>query len=260
MSLLGGILGSVVGGLFGDKQADRAADAQVRASQMAVDEQRRQYDQTRTDYAPYREVGTGALNQLAAQFGVPGSTPQQAAAPSYTFDPNTGQFSMQGGGQSQPAPAAAQPNAFFQSPGYEFRRNEGMRGLEQTAAARGGAFSGNALRGLSNFNSGLASQEYGNYINGLQSLAGVGQSSTNATAGFGAQAAGNIGNALISSGEARASGIVGGANALSQGLSGAIDQWNYFRNGPGALDYFTPSASRQSDGLGYVYPTARRYP
>lgn len=243
MSLLGGILGSVVGGLFGNKQADRAADAQVRASEAAVAEQRRQYDLSREDLAPYRQVGTGALNQLAAQFGVPGySAPQ--AAPQYTFDPTTGQFSVQGGGQA--AAPAAQANGFMASPGYQFRRDEGMRGLEQSAAARGGAFSGNALRGLASFNSGLASQEYGNYIGGLQSLAGVGQSATNTGVGLGANMAGNVGNALMSAGDARASGIVGGANALSQGLSSALDQWNYFR--------------QPNDGLSeYKLQYARRY-
>ncbi len=205
MSLLGGILGSVVGGLFGAKQADRAGDAQVRASQLAVDEQRRQYDTSRADAQPWMQAGQNALAQLQ--------------------DPQA---------------------SFQQSPGFNFMRQQGMQGIERSAAARGGAASGNALKALAQFNTGLAQQDYGNWWNRTSTLAGAGQAAQQNTAQLGAQSAGNIGNALINGGEARASGIVGGANALSQGLSGAVDQWNYFRQQPNdGLNYYTPVNGRR---------------
>lgn len=220
--------GAAISGIAGASASRSAARAQQQASDAATAEQRRQYDISREDLAPYRQVGTGALNQLAAQFGVPGySAPQ--AAPQYTFDPTTGQFSVQGGGQA--AAPAAQANGFMASPGYQFRRDEGMRGLEQSAAARGGAFSGNALRGLASFNSGLASQEYGNYIGGLQSLAGVGQSATNTGVQLGAQTAGNIGNALMAGGDARASGIMGAANSISNAANSGLNNYLLYRGG-----------------------------
>lgn len=222
MSLLGGILGSVVGGLFGNKQADRAADAQVRASEAAIAEQRRQFDITQANQAPWLDAGRNALATLQ------------------------------------------DPNAFQKSPGYNFLQQQGMQGIERSAAARGGAASGNALKALAQFNTGLAQQDYGNWWNRQAGLAGVGQSAANNIGAFGAQAAGNIGNALMDAGQARASGIVGGANALSQGLSGAIDQWNYFRNGPGALTGVQSTAQRYGngvgDGLGYVYANSRYRP
>lgn len=123
-------------------------------------------------------------------------------------------------GQQQAAPQAGAPDmsAFLQSPGYQFRRDEGTRGLERTAAARGGAFSGNALRALSEFNSGLASQEFGNYFNQLAGIAGIGQTSTNQTAAYGADHAANAGRNALYAGDARASGIIGQANAYGQGM------------------------------------------
>jgi hypothetical protein len=124
-------------------------------------------------------------------------------------------------------------SAFFQSPGYQFRRQEGTRGLERSAAARGGAFSGNALRALAEFNSGLASDEFGNYVNQLGTIAGIGQSSTNQTAAYGADQAANAGRNALAAGEARASGIIGQSNAIGQGVSDLAGMYGYYSGNRG---------------------------
>jgi hypothetical protein len=113
-----------------------------------------------------------------------------------------------------------QPNmaGFFTSPDYNFRRSEGNRDIQGTFAARGGAQSGNALRALTEFNSNLASGEFGNYFNRLTTLAGLGSASTNQTAAYGAQAAGQAGRNALIAGDARASGIAGRANAVGSGI------------------------------------------
>lgn len=120
--------------------------------------------------------------------------------------------------------------AFVTSPGYGFRRMEGQRDIGNSFAARGGAFSGNALRALTEYNQNLASGEFGNWWNQQAGLAGVGQQTATNLGQLGSASASRIGNYLNDSGAARASGIIGGANALSNGLSGAVDAWNYFRN------------------------------
>jgi hypothetical protein len=118
---------------------------------------------------------------------------------------------------------------FQQDPGYAFRMQEGMKALERSAAARGGLLSGGMLKGAQQYGQGLASQEYMNAfnryqaernarLNPLQSLAGVGQTATNQLGQAGQTMAGNVGQALGAAAQARASGYVGGANALSQGL------------------------------------------
>lgn len=119
---------------------------------------------------------------------------------------------------AQPASGAPDMSAFFQSPGYQFRRDEGMRGTERTAAARGGAFSGNALRALAELNSGLASDEFGQYVNQLGIIAGIGQSSTNQTAAYGADHAATAGRNSLYAADARASGIQGSSNAWGNTL------------------------------------------
>ena len=76
----------------------------------------------------------------------------------------------------------------------------------------------------------MGSQEYTNAFNRyqtertarlapLQSLAGVGQTSVNQLGAAGQQYANQAGEAIGQAGQARASGYMGGANALSQGLS-----------------------------------------
>jgi hypothetical protein len=152
--------------------------------------------------APFREAGITALNKL---------TP---LATEYT------PFGM---------------DQFKADPGYAFRMSEGMKGLERSAAARGGLLSGSMLKGIQRFGQDLGSQEYMNalnryqaernaQLNPLQSLAGVGQTTSAQLGAAGTQMASDVGQAIGAAGQARASGYMGGANALS----GALGQYmNY---------------------------------
>lgn len=241
---------TVVGGALSYAGANSAANAQERGARDATAETARQYDQTRTDLAPWRTAGGGAINTLARTFGLPteGSPGQFDAAsylqnnPDVAADPWASQNALQhwqGWGQREgrasPMVGATAPTAggspdmsgFFQSPGYDFRRTEGMRGLERTAAARGGAFSGNALRALSEFNSGLASQEFGNWFNQLSGIAGTGQNATTTTANAGQNAAQSAGRNALYAGDARASGIEGRTNALGDTINGLAGLYGY---------------------------------
>lgn len=118
---------------------------------------------------------------------------------------------------------------FEADPGYEFRRTEGMRGVENSAAARGGLLSGAALKAIQRYGQDVASQEYGNAFqrfnanqtNRYNRLAGVvntGQGATNqiqnAASQFGQQQGANI----IGAGNAQAAGTVGSANAINSAI------------------------------------------
>ena len=116
------------------------------------------------------------------------------------------------------------PNAFTASPSYNFVRGEGMRGIENSFAARGGAASGNALRAMSEFNAGLASQEHNNWWNQQAGLAGVGQTTAQNLGTFGANAANNAGNLMQNQANARASGIAGQTNAWTNTLQNLLAQ------------------------------------
>lgn len=125
---------------------------------------------------------------------------------------------------------------FQADPGYAFRQSEGMKALQRSAAARGGLLSGGAAKDTLRFSQGLASDEYGrafdrfqvnrsNKLNPLQSLAGVGQTSANTIGQAGQTYATNAGNAIMSGGNARASGYVGKANAITGAIGSGVNMY-----------------------------------
>ena len=184
MGIGAAIVGSaVVGGAAQAWGAKKSADAQKSAANTSAAVQREMFYQSREDQLPWLETGEGALNQLAGLYGVEGG------------DPNAMQ-------------------KFTQSPGYQFRLNQGVDAIENSAAARGTLNSGNTLRGLMEYGQNFASNEFNNYSNRLAALAGVGQSTATNIAGQSANTAAGIGSAVQNAGAARASGYAGMANAV----------------------------------------------
>jgi hypothetical protein len=183
-------------GAYASRQAGKAAGAAQRGYDAATAEQARQFDLAREDTAPWRDVGRSALNQLASLYGL-----QQSGE----IDPETGTAAQVG---------APDYSAFYDSPDYQFARDEGLRGIERSAAARGGLASGNTLAALTRFSSGLATQNFGNYTNRLAGLAGTGQ-----------QSAENLGAMRMQYGQQVGQNAVGAANARSSGIANQANIW-----------------------------------
>lgn len=199
--------------------AQRDAAAQSTALQQAqLAQQDRQYQQDRADLAPYREAGYTALGQLGRGTVDGGEFNRRFTMADYTADP-----------------------------GYQFRLDQGNRGIQASAAARGGVLSGGTLKALARYNQGAASQEYGasydrfnndttTRFNRLASIANVGQTATNTGINAGqvnqqAQQQGTaaISNNILSAGNARASQYVAGGNAVGQ-AAGQIGQYFALRD------------------------------
>lgn len=220
--------------------ANTAARAEERAAQMSIDEQRRQFDLTRADQAPWLQAGQGALNQLMRLYGIGGGG--GAANDGYTgpIDPNTGQpigaMDAPGGGRG----GAMDFSQFLSSPDYQFALQQGEQATQRAGSAMGNLRSGNTLAALTQYGQGLASQQLGNYTNRLAQLAGVGQQSANQLGQLGANMAGNIGNAYANAGNARASGILNANvaqqnayNQSSQNTLGALSMMGWMGYGRG---------------------------
>lgn len=97
--------------------------------------------------------------------------------------------------------------SFVKDPGYQFRLNEGTKGIDRASAARGGYDSGSTLKALARYNQDYASNEFGNAYNRdasdksrtygfLSGTAGAGQNAAGTLAGLGANAAQSQANAL----------------------------------------------------------------
>jgi len=179
-----------------------AAGAMSKANQSIADSNYRIFQQQQALQEPWRQAGITALNKLQS--------------PEMQFTP----FSA---------------DKFQADPGYAFRLSEGIKGLNNAAAARGGLLSGGTLKATERYAQGLASQEYQNAYNRyntdynmrlapLQTLAGYGQGATNnltnTTAAYGA----NQADTLANTGNIRASSYLNATDALARGAS------QYLRN------------------------------
>lgn len=220
------IVGAAAIGAYSSNRASKAqgqaaqqgVESNERIAQMQIDAQNAMFDKQQELQKPFRDIGLNAQNKLVGMLNG-----------KYARD-----FSMAD---------------YEQDPGYAFRLKQGMKGLESTAAARGGLLSGNALRAASQYNQDMASQEYQNAFNRYQtnranqlqpwqSLAGVGQTATNVLGNAASQQGAGISNALgqlgqgnaqaySDMGNARASGYVGATNAIT----GALGQYLNYNQG-----------------------------
>ena len=173
------------------KAASKGAQAQTDASNAVIGEQRRQYDQTRTDLNPYMQFGQQAIPGLNAL--------------------NSGDYS-----------------GFMKSPDYLASRDLGQSQIDRSAGARGGLFGGGNTRDSIQFGSQLASQYLGNYRDSLFKQAGMGQQSAAGLGAFGADMANQIGRQYNNIGNARQSSYGQQADTNSQmagGLAGLFGKY-----------------------------------
>jgi len=186
-ALLGGYLASE----GSSDAAETAARASGQASDASIAEQRRQYDLSRADQAPYLAAGTESVNQLATNLR-PGGRFASATPFDFQYDQNT-------------------------DPGYGFRFDQGMRAVNASMAAKGMGISGAGIKGATEFGQGMGSQEYNNafnrYVTGFNAntgernqlynryagVAGTGQQAVRDVTSQGANMASNVGNAYMTS-------------------------------------------------------------
>jgi len=210
----GGITAAVIGGTalvggayMSSQAAKSAANTQAGAADRATQAQREIMERQVELNKPFYDVGVTAVNRLSEQ------RPFELSK----FD-------------------------FKADPGYAFTLEQGLKGMNATAAARGGLISGNALAAGQRYGQNLGStyyqQAFNNYLaqnqanlgayttnrSGDQYLANLGQSSANTTA-----------NQLGAFGNAQASNIMGAANAQAAGQIGSANAYtNAIGQGVGA--------------------------
>jgi len=183
-SNLGQVGASLIGTGIAQGAAQDASRLQAGAADRAADIATAIYNQQRQDIAPFRAVSEDALFNLSDAIGL------------------------------------GQP--FQTSPGYEFRRGEGEKAITRLMNAQGRQFSGPTIKAQTRFADQLAQEEYGNFINRLQGLTGMGPNIAGNMGQLAASQGQTVGNALQNAAAARASGFVGGSNALSRGLENLL--------------------------------------
>ncbi len=153
---------------------------------------------------------------------------------------------------------------FQQDPGYAFRMSEGLKALDRQAAARGGLISGGALKAAQRYGQEAASQEYTNAFNRyqvnranqlqpLQSLMGASQTAANVMGQSAGQYGQTAGEAYMGAGNARASGYMGGANALAGAIGQGLGAWQsqqFLNQFPNRMQHMGPVYAPDARDIG----------
>lgn len=191
-----------------------AGNVQQQAATQAGQNIQKQFDTTSSNFQPY--IASGQQNLGILNTGLMNGK----------FD--QGQFSFN-------------PQDVSKDPGYQFALQQGIKGADMGAAARGGVLGGGQQKALANYAGGLASQyeaqDYGqaantyginqqnlnNQFGRYSQLAGMGQQATGQLGQFGAQNAQSQADLLTGGAAAQAAGQVGAANARSSALTGLLN-------------------------------------
>lgn len=199
----------VIGAVGGVVSSGNAASAQTNAANQANQTELQMYNQTRSDLTPFQSAGKGALTGLNSLVNT-----------GFNFNPTQAQIEA--------------------TPGYKFNLAQGLKSVQNSAAARGLGSSGAAMKGAANFATGLADStwqnQYNNALNTYQTnynskmgLASLGENAAAQTGSYGTQIANSVGNNLIGAGNAQAASDIAMGNAISGGAN-SIAQYYMMQN------------------------------
>ena len=178
---------TALSGVLGSRSASKAASAQQAAAEMGIEEQRRQFDLTRSDLAPYRDLGPQAIPYLSQLLGLSG-----------TFD----------------------QNQITQRPGYQFGLSQGVNAMDRSASAAGLLGTGGYGKALTRYGQDYGQMGYDRELSRLSNIVGIGQSAANQTGAYGANAANQVSGLYGNIGDAQAGGYLGQSAALNNTVGG----------------------------------------
>lgn len=192
---------SFIDSAFGYAAAENAEDAQYAATQQALAEQRKAYEEAKSGLSPYTQMGTDSTALISRLFGL--------------------------GGQP------SDMSSFFTSPGYKFRLQQGEDAIGRSAAANGGLFSGATGKALNDYAQGQASQEFNSYLDRLFGMSNNGQTAATNLGSMRMGNGANLANLQTQIGTNQANRIMNQSNALASGLGDLAGTGNVPSGGGG---------------------------
>ena len=213
-AVIGGVSSRKAGKAQG-KAAKSAAASQEAIADENIALQRELANQQRKDFAPWRDVGKQALDQM------------WEGVKSGAFE--VGNIDV------------------TKDPGYQFRMDQGIEALDKSAAARGRLLSGAQQKGVTDYSQNLASQEYANAYareanekarkyNMLSGLSSGGQASAagqaQATSQLGQQTSNilsNLGQSQAQSQYAQGQARAGAYQGMAQAGNQAAQNWLMYK-------------------------------
>jgi hypothetical protein len=203
---------SLLGSSMQAGAAEEAAGIQAGLSREAIEEQRRQYDETRQLLAPYVQAGEQMLGRFAPYITAGERAFEQQAALAGLSGPEAQRAALQG---------------ISAGPGFQEAVRQGEEAMLARASATGGLRGGNIQGALAQFRPQMLQQAIEQQYGRLGGLAGAGlgvterlatggQQAATGSAQVGQGAAANIGNLLAQQGAAQAGGVIGGTAPYAQ--------------------------------------------
>lgn len=190
--------GALLGAGASIYSSNKAADASQAAANKAAKISQQQFEQTRSDLAPYRDQGAAAQSRYSDLIGLNGPQAQDAAYAQFRTDP-----------------------------GYQFALNEGLKATNYGATPGYSFNSGGRLKALQERGQGIADQQYGNYLQRYQQAGALGENAAAQTGNFGAQNAANQGNYLTQAGNAQAGAYLNAGNQIGGAISNGLQLYGY---------------------------------
>lgn len=182
------LLGGIANGLIGNNAANDALKAQKDAAEKALALQKYMYDTTRGDQATYRQTGEVGAARMRNLL--------------------------------------ADPSGIQKDPSYAWGLTQGQKSIDQSAASRGGLYSGATLKALQRYG-----QDYGNTkLNDAYTRYGdaarLGEAATANVGAAGSNYANNASKIGVNQGDNSAEASLYGANIWQQGINNSLAQLN----------------------------------
>lgn len=188
-------------GWFADKQLAKGTAEAMQRQNEANALYRENYSATQADYAPYQQGGSTAFQALLKSYGLSdGQT-----APDYS--------------------------GFENSPDYLFAMQQGEQALARRQSAQGNRLSPGAQKELLQFNSGLATQNLGNYRNGLAGISDMGMGANNALAQYRMGYGNQLGQGITNLGDLALARRIGRANINYKNVAAQDSIWGGYSGG-----------------------------
>jgi len=192
---------SFFGDFFGQGQRRDIKKGYADSTQMLRDG----YDQGRQDIGGYYDKGMGMLQPF-----MQGGQKANALYLDYL-------------GANGPDAQRAAFSAFQNDPGFQQQMQAGVNALDNSATARGGLYSGAAMKGVANFGQQFQRQAFNDRMGMLGGAAQQGQQAGMAGAGLASQTGGQLGNMAFGFGQQNAANRINYANSLAQNRNVGIN-------------------------------------
>ena len=259
-------------------QSRRAEKSQEAATERQLGLEKESEAQIREDFAPYRAAGGKALSRLEQMMGLEVTDPYAAEITNLeqqiadiSAQPALSAGKVGGVDVSSMARQALQPKLddlnerlaaakqkqtgwaapgeydITQTPGYQFRLEEGYKGVERSQAGR--RLGGRAAKEMARYGQEYASTEYGAEYDRLRSMADIGLSGAARTSQFGAQTTARVGDIYRREGEFGVGMAEAKGQMYQQGLQNLWTAYNQPKAYDPSLGSSSYDPSRTSAGF-----------